>query len=566
MDDLCHYAERPIAFIGRYLRRNTLVHVAIVASVTCAVLCSVGAQYGLKSLIDALAEGPYASSLLGAFITLALLISADNLLWRLAGWLGSHAFVKVSGDLRSDLFKHLTGHAPTFFSDRLPGVLTSRITATSDAVYTMESMFVSNVIPPLIATLGATAIVLTVNAPMAATLLIGAAIGIAAMFRLAAAGTSLHHQFARQAAAVDGEMIDVISNLPLVQASCGTRREHSRFEQTVGREMVARKESLIHLERLRLLHAVVTVLLAIGLMLWAIALWRRGEATAGQVVLVCTLGLSVLHATRDLAVALVEVTQHLARLSEALATLLYPHDLRDAVGAVPLTQQGASIDFERISFRYPGDQQLFEGFSLKIAAGERVGLVGQSGSGKSSLFALLQRSFAVQSGRISIDGQDITQVTQDSLRAAIAVVPQDISLLHRSVMENIRYGRPEATDHQVRAAARAAQCGFIDDLPAGFETIVGNRGLKLSGGQRQRIAIARAFLMEAPILLLDEATSALDAASESSIREALAELMQGRTVIAITHRLTTLRNFDRIVELKDGRIVGDSDCSSVGSS
>ena len=202
-----------------------------------------------------------------------------------------------------------------------------------------------------------------------------------------------------------------------------------------------------------------------------------------------------------------------------------------------------------------GGRPLFEDFSLRIAAGERVGLIGESGSGKSNLFALLQRFFAVQSGRISIDGQDIAEVTQDSLRAAIAVVPQDLSLLHRSVMENIRCGNPNVTDHPVRAAARAAQCDFIEDLPAGFATIVGTRGLKLSGGQRQRIAIARAFLKEAPILLLDEATSALDSASESAIREALEELMRRRTVIAIAHRLTTLQSVDRIVELKNGRIV-----------
>jgi ATP-binding cassette subfamily B protein len=175
--------------------------------------------------------------------------------------------------------------------------------------------------------------------------------------------------------------------------------------------------------------------------------------------------------------------------------------------------------------------------------------VGASGSGKSTLFSLLQRFYDVDAGRILIGGQDIARVTQESLRAAISVVPQDISLLQRSVMENIRYGRPDATEAEVRAAAEAARCDFIDGLPDGFATIVGSRGLKLSGGQRQRIAIARAFLKKAPILLLDEATSALDATSEKLIREALDSLMRGRTVIAIAHRLTMLRGFDRIVDL-----------------
>jgi ATP-binding cassette, subfamily B, bacterial len=549
MDDLCQYAERPIAFIARYLRRRPSAHLAIVIAVIAAVLCSVGAQYGLKALIDALTQGPRARDLVGAFVLLAMLISADNLLWRLAGWLGSYTFVRVTGDLRSDLFRHLTGHAPTYFSDRLPGMLTSRITATSDAVYTMESMFVSNVMPPLIATLGATAIVLTVNASMAGVLMVGAGLGIAVMFRLAAAGKPLHHSFASKAAAVDGEMVDVISNLRIVHAFCGMGREHHRFEETIGREMAARRESLIHLERLRLIHAVATVVLAIGLMLWAIALWQHGKATAGQVVLVCTLGLSVLHATRDLAVALVDVTQHLARLSEALATLLYPHELRDAAEAAPLAQRDASIEFENVRFAYPNGRPVFDGFNLRVEPGERVGLVGGSGAGKSTLFSLLQRFYDVDGGRILVGGQDIAKVTQESLRAAISVVPQDISLLQRSVMENILYGRPEASEAEVRAAAEAARCDFIDDLPEGFATVVGNRGLKLSGGQRQRIAIARAFLKEAPILLLDEATSALDATSEKLIREALDRLMRGRTVIAIAHRLTTLKGFDRIIEL-----------------
>ncbi|MFZ2018987.1 MAG: ABC transporter transmembrane domain-containing protein, partial [Methyloceanibacter sp.] len=199
MDDLCQYAERPIAFIGHYLRRRPSAHLAIVIAVVAAVLCSVGAQYGIKALIDALTHGPRARDLVSAFVLLAVLISADNLLWRLAGWMGSYTFVRVSGDLRSDLFRHLTGHAPTYFSDRLPGMLTSRITATSDAVYTMESMFVSNVMPPVIATIGATAIVLTVNASMAGALVIGAGIGISGMFRLAAAGKPLHHSFASKA-------------------------------------------------------------------------------------------------------------------------------------------------------------------------------------------------------------------------------------------------------------------------------------------------------------------------------------------------------------------------------
>ncbi len=234
-----------------------------------------------------------------------------------------------------------------------------------------------------------------------------------------------------------------------------------------------------------------------------------------------------------------------------------PHELRDHPEAEPLVRRGASVKFENIDFRYADGQQIFKDFNLSFMPGERVGLVGRSGGGKSTLFALLQRFYEVQAGRILIDGQDIARVTQESLRDAIGVVPQDISMFHRSVMENIRYGRPDATDDEVLEAAFAARCDFIEDLPVGMRTIVGERGVKLSGGQRQRIAIARAFLKDAPLLLLDEATSALDSESEETIREALGRLMNGRTVIAIAHRLSTVRNFDRIVVLQTGEVMQD---------
>ena len=558
LDDLCRFATRPLAFIARYLRRRLVAHVVIVTAVLAAVGCSVTTQYGVKTLVDALASPVHGGSAVWfAFILLVSLIAADNLLWRVASWIANDAFVKVTGDLRSDLFRHLTGHAPSYFQDRLPGMLTSRITATSNAIFTIENMFVWNVLPPCVATLGAIILLLSVSVPMAVTLGLIAGVLVVAMFRFAAAGRPLHHDFADKASTVDGEMVDVIGNLPMVRAFCGIRREHSRFDQAVHREMSSRRRSLFYLEKLRLSHALITITLTICLLAWAIVLWQRGAATAGEVVLVCTLGMSVLHATRDLAVALVDVTQHFARLSEALLTLLLPHELRDHPEAVPLQRRGARVMFQDVTFAYREGHPVFENFSLELEPDQRVGLVGPSGGGKSTLFTLLQRFYDVQEGRILIDGQDISMVTQDSLRAAISVVPQDTSLFHRSVMENIRYGRPDATDEEVLHAAVAARCEFIEALPEGFATKVGDRGLRLSGGQRQRIAIARGFLKKAPILLLDEATSALDSESEEAIREALERLMRGRTVLAIAHRLSTLRSFDRIVVLQAGRIVQD---------
>jgi ATP-binding cassette subfamily B protein len=557
LDDPHRYVNPPFAFIWSYLRRWPVSHFIIVLAVLAAVACSTGTQYGVKMLVDALSRTPHALGPWGAFALLVSLIAADNLLWRGAGWIASSTFVGVTGDLRRDLFRHLTGHSVAYFSDRWPGTLSSRVTAASNAIYTIETVFIWNVLPPCVATIASVALVATVSVPMAAGLSVLAAAMVLLMFHLAAAGRPLHLDFASKAAVIDGEMVDVISNMSLVRAFAGRRREHRRFDAVVDLELSARQRSLRYLEKLRILHAAFTIALAIGLLAWAMVLWEGGNATTGDVILTCTLGLTILHATRDLAVALVDATQHVARLAEALPALLVPHDLRDHPEAASLVGTGARLSFERVSFRYPDGHRVFANFNLEIEPGQRVGLLGQSGSGKSTLFALAQRFYDVQAGRILIDGQDIAMVTQESLRQAIAVVPQDVSLFQRSVMENIRYSRPEATDDMVRTAAETARCDFIEKLPAGFDTQVGTHGVRLSGGQRQRIAIARAFLKDTPLLLLDEATSSLDIESDEAIREALNGLMRGRTVIAIAHRLSTVRSFDRVVVLQGGYVVED---------
>ena len=558
MDRLSSYAERPVAFLLRYVRRRKLSHAAILAAVLTAVGCSVSTQYGVKFLVDTLSAGPSGNAVWIAFGFLVSLIAADNLLWRLAGWIASHAFVAVTGDLRSELFRHLTGHAPSYFAERLSGTLTGRVTATSNAAFAVENLFIWNVLPPCAATIGAIAYLATVSLSMATTLLAIATFVMLLLFRLAARGTPLHHGFADRAARVEGELADVIGNMPLVRTFGAIAREHSRFDRTVDSEMSARRRSLQYLEGLRLLHAVVTIVLTVAVVAWAIVLWQHGRASAGDVVLVCTLGFTVLHATRDLAVAMVDVTQHMARLAEAIATLLQPHSLREHPKAVPLVPRRQGVAFENVSFGYPDGAKVFDDFSLRVAAGRRTGLVGASGAGKSTVLALLQRFHDLDRGRILIDGQDIAHITQESLRRAISFVPQDISLLHRSILDNIRYGRPEASDAEVVAAAEAACCrDFIEAMPGGFDTVVGDRGTRLSGGQRQRIAIARALLKDSPIILLDEATSSLDGESEEMIRQALDHLMRDRTVIAIAHRLSTLRSFDRIVVLDRGRVVQD---------
>jgi ATP-binding cassette subfamily B protein len=312
------------------------------------------------------------------------------------------------------------------------------------------------------------------------------------------------------------------------------------------------------MERLRLAHAVCVFALSGGMLAWSAVLWEAGEISAGDMVVIGSFSIALLQASRDLAVALVDIAHHWGRFGEAIHALVLPHDLPDLPAAREFVSQGGAITFEDVSFAYAGSRNVLDRVSLTVPAGQKVGIVGASGAGKTTLLGLMQRLYPVTSGHILVDGQNIAEVAQNSLRKRIAVVPQDVSLFHRSVLENIRYGRPDATDAEVIAAAAAAQCDdFICDLPDGYATPVGERGLRLSGGQRQRIGIARAILTDAPVILLDEATSALDTESEVAIQRALDTLMHGRTVLAVAHRFSTIAGFDRIIVLRNGRIAED---------
>jgi ATP-binding cassette subfamily B protein len=551
---------RPLAFLFAYIRTHSAGHLTVLLSVIVGVTCSVSSQYGLKHLIDIVSRGPAGAgqAIWGAFALLCGLIAADNLSWRVGGYAAHRTFVAVTGDIRRDLFHHLSGHAPSYFAERLPGALASRISATANASFTLENTGVWNVLPPIIAVALSIAFIGSVNLTLALTLVaIAGAMGVV-VFHLARRGAPLHRDYAGKAAAVDGELVDIIGNFSVVRAFGATLREQRRIDAAMHTEMAARRRSLYYMEHIRLVHAVLTAVLTAGVVAWGLLLWQHGQASVGDVVLLTTLAFGILHGTRDLAVALVDLTQHIARLEEAMGTLLVPHALPDHADAQRLHAGPGGVEFDHASFAYPGRPAVLKDFNLTIRPGERVGLVGYSGAGKSTVLALLQRFYDVADGSVRIDGQDIRTVTQDSLRDAMAIVPQDISLFHRTVLDNIRYARPDASEPEVLAAAEMAHCrDFIEALPEGFNTMVGDRGVKLSGGQRQRLAIARALLKDAPILLLDEATSALDTESEQAIQAALDRLMAGRTVIAIAHRLSTLQSFDRIIVMDHGRIVDD---------
>jgi ABC-type multidrug transport system fused ATPase/permease subunit len=288
-------------------------------------------------------------------------------------------------------------------------------------------------------------------------------------------------------------------------------------------------------------------------------LFQKGSITVGVVVMIITIVGLLTNQLFFLGQQLRDAAKFYGQTKEGLEEILTKHRIVDAPNAQNVHFSRGDIALQAVNFSYD-NSSVFKNFSINIPAGQKVGLVGRSGAGKTTFVSLLLRHFDIQEGTITIDGQNIQEVTLESLRRTIAFVPQDTSMFHRSIKENISYGMPQATFAEIKKAATMAHADkFIEKLPKKYETLVGERGVKLSGGQRQRVAIARAFLKNAPILILDEATSSLDSQSENAIQESLETLMKGRTVIAIAHRLSTLKKMNRIVVIENGKIVEDGD-------
>lgn len=550
---------QPWSFIARYLWRYRAAYSVIVVAIIGAACASVAARYSMKFLVDAMAQGP--TNLDGVWTAGAIFVAcvgADSFLWRIAGVAGAYAFPAVGAELRKDLFSHLLGQSTRYFNNRFSGALASRITTVASELFTVENAFTWNVLPAAAATIGALIGLSTVRWQMAAALT-GAAAAVAFGIGYAAVrGRSLNLTFARRSSDVSGHIIDAVTNHSAVRAFAGRQREVAHVGLTLEGEAESQRRALLYIERLRLAHAAVVWILSGAMLAWAILLWREGAITTGDAVVCASFTLALLQSSRDLAVALVEMMHHWSRISEAVVTLTVPHDLPDRPDASTFDCRGGAVAFENVSFCHDEHNVVLDGIDLRVPAGQKVGIVGPSGAGKSTLLSLVQRLYPPSRGRVLIDGQDIARLRQDSLRQKIAVVPQDISLFHRSILDNIRYGRSDASDEEVIEAARAAQCdGFIRQLPEGYATLVGDRGVRLSVGQKQRVAIARAVLADAPVILLDEATSALDTESELAVQRALSELMRGRTILAVAHRLSTVIGFDRIVVLEEGRVVED---------
>jgi ATP-binding cassette, subfamily B, bacterial len=461
--------------------------------------------------------------------------------------------------MRLDLFSYLNGQPMRYFADNLAGSLGQRLTATAGNFGALTNTVVWRILPPCIEFFGALIVFMTVDWRMMLVLAIFVTAVTGGLIWFGERGRPLHRTYAGHAGTVAGDLVDVITNMWAVKSFSARTREAERLAQGFRQEALAQRRSWLYLEKARALHDVALWGMAGGMLSWAVHLWSLGDITPGDVVVVSTLTFRILNSSRDLALSLVETAQYVGYIEDTLRVIAQPQSVVDAPNAKPLVARGGSVEFRDVSFSY-GDARsdTVHELNLRIRPGEKVGIVGPSGAGKSTLIHLLQRLYDVQSGEVLIDGQRLTEVGQDSLRAALAVVPQEITLFHRTLMENIRFARPDATDDEVYAAARAACCdSFIRATPEGYNTLVGERGMKLSGGQRQRIGIARAFLKDAPIIILDEATSALDTESEMEIQRSLVRLMRGRTVIAVAHRLSTLTAFDRIIVVKGGQIVED---------
>lgn len=358
-----------------------------------------------------------------------------------------------------------------------------------------------------------------------------------------------------------GRITDAYTNIATVKLFSHSSREAAYAKASMQEFLVTVNAQMRLATLLDSLSTAINILLVVssaGLGIW---LWIQGQVGVGAIATATAMASRINGLSRWVMWESARLFENIGTVEDGMNILSRPHTIQDKPNALPLKVVHGAIDFEHVNFAYSADKPLLTDFNLHIRAGEKVGLVGRSGAGKTTLTNLLLRFYDVQGGRILIDGQDIRDVTQESLRAALGLVTQDTSLLHRSVRDNIIYGRPDATEQEMQQAAeKAAAADFIPTLSDakdrhGYDAHVGERGVKLSGGQRQRIAIARVILKDAPILLLDEATSALDSEVEAAIQENLTQLMQGKTVVAIAHRLSTIAAMDRLIVMDQGRIV-----------
>lgn len=487
---------------------------------------------------------------------MALIFLSSNLIdffrRRMEAYFVPFSLLRVS----KDLFVTVHKHSIRFFEEEMSGNISGKVTNIISGIENMYFHILFGISVPIIEICMSLAFIAFANKKLALIL------GISNLFFLA---VSIHFRKklapfaaikARFNAEANGIFVDSIANSHLVKSFSNYLHEKRLYYQAAHKAAKAMNREMSKDVSTRFISQLIFDLMTISSYVLIFYFWYKYNMSVADVVLTTSLIMSLVNAFRSMGYFAGSFAQIYGKVQDGLELLNKDCEVVDCADAGKLKIKTNSIRFNKIDFQYNSKKNLFTKFNLDIKPRQKIGLVGRSGSGKSTLIKLLLRYYNIQGGKILIDGQDIAKVTQESLRRNIAVIPQESTLFNRTIMENIRYGNPKATDKQVIAAAKKAFIhSFIMTLPEGYNSKVGERGVMLSGGERQRIAIARAILKNAPILILDEATAALDSESEHYIQKSLKELMKNKTVIAIAHRLSTLHEMDRIVVMNKGKII-----------
>ncbi len=494
-----------------------------------------------------------------ALFHLLLLVLALNMViwicWRTVHFTINHVQPRVMADLANTCFEYIHNHSYRFFSNTFVGSLVKKVNRYTRSFEDLSDKVVFDIIP-LIVEIVVVLIVLTIRNPaLALILLVWTVIFI--FFSYGFSLYKLQHDLkaTAQDTRVTAQLADSITNSITIKLFSGLARELSAFKALTEQQFRLTKHTWRLGSVMEAISAFLIVILEFAMFFTALYFWKKGQFTIGDFAVLQVYVIRLTRKLWDLGRIIRRVYELFADAAEMTEVLLTPHEVKDARGAKPMRVTRGEVVFSDVVFGYNKEVTVFPTISARIKPQEKVALIGPSGGGKSTFVKLLFRLFDTKKGEILIDGVDIKKVTQESLREKIALVPQDTVLFHRTLMENIRYGRADASDKEVIAASRLAHADeFIMKFRERYNTLVGERGVKLSGGERQRVAIARAILKNAPILVLDEATSSLDSESERAIQQALATLMKNKTVIVIAHRLSTIMQMDRIIVLKDGRI------------
>ncbi len=553
--------KSPWAFMMLFVRRRLGWQALAVVGAAAMSMATMGFEPpALRGMVNELqrsaGSGQWSFDLLFWFSVLGGMWLASSIFNRLHQMADLNFGPPLRYMIQAYLFSYLLEHSPRYFQENFAGKLAQKIKQAGQAAVQILGIVLHDVVR--MAVILATGVwLLTSTNVIFAVLLVGwTAVYLAVSAKLSGKCLALSRAFSNEVSTSTGRLVDAISNVELIRAFARAPFERDFFATFIQREMEASRRTRRFIMVSYAFQHAATLAFQVTLIGIALAEAVYGKMTAGDCVMVVSLSTLIANQVWGLSNRLLEFFEQYGILADSIDLVTRPHEIVDRPAAGELRVTRGAIEFREVYFAHADHTGVFEGLNLRIEGGEKVALVGPTGAGKSTLVKLLRRQFALDAGQILVDGQDITAVNLDSLNHGIGEVPQAPNLFHRTLRENIRYARPEATDAEVEDAARKAHCHeFITRRAEGYETIVGEQGVRLSGGERQRVAIARAFLKNAPILVLDEATSSLDSETEHLIQEALFRLIEGRTVIAIAHRLSTITGMDRILYLEHGRIL-----------